>query len=162
MGGKDGTEAKHRNEQEDVSPLDTTMDMIRDAIFSIKPALVSALTMADKLGSTLKDWAGTNSIADNSESAVLRSLKNTKLKLDIQMFMISEYLNSEYKYASSLSRSHPIQFVGSASLGLGICCAAPIKIAKLPGTGKVFKYSTLIAIPLTAGFAKMVQLKWNK
>jgi hypothetical protein len=143
------------------NPLDTTMDIIRGFVQGLKPALVSSLSWADTMSSSLRQSSLAGSVTDDAEAAVLGPFKEMKLKIDIEMYFISEYINSEHKFVSSLARSHPIQLVGSASIGMGILCAAPLRLANLPGSGKVFRFCTLLALPTSIVFTKLVQLKWK-
>jgi len=148
--------------KDEPSPLDTTMDMFRGIIQGVKPAIVSSLTWADKMSSSIRQSSLAGDALEGAEATVVGPFKEMKLKLDIEMYLISEYINSEHKFASSLARSHPIQLVGSASIGMGILCAAPLKVANLPGSGKVFKLCTLLALPTSIVFTKLAQLKWKR
>jgi len=160
--GKEGErDIQSPSVSEEPSPLDTTMDMLRGFIQGVKPAIVSSLSWADKMSTSIRQSSLVGDAVEGTEAAVLGPFKEMKLKFDIEMYLISEYVNSEHKFASSLARSHPVQLVGSASIGMGILCAAPLKVAELPGSGKVFKFCTLLALPASIVFTKLVQLKWK-
>lgn len=143
------------------SPLDTVLDKFWGVIGSVKPALVQTLSWLDRTSSSFKESSANGSVVDDVEDTITRPIKDARFELAMRMFIISEYLNSEHKFISSLARSHPFQLIGTASIGFGLVCAAPFKAVQLPGGGKVFKYCTLMAVPATMVFTKLVQFKWN-
>ena len=143
------------------NPLDATLDTMKGFVLGLKSALVSSLSWADNVSSSLRQSSLAGNLRKDAEAAVLGPFKEMKLKIDIEMYLISEYINSEHKFAASLARSHPIQLVGSASIGMGVLAAAPLRVANLPGSGKVFKFCALLALPTSVMFTKLAQLKWK-
>jgi hypothetical protein len=150
-----------QGKKDEQDPLETAINVFWNVVGAVKPAIVGALSWLDEKNSSVRiPHRGLISDATESVNSVQNEVDRRVMHEAKRMSLISEYLNSEYRFASSLARSHPYQLIATTSLGFGLLCAAPLKAVQLPGSWRVFKVCTVMAIPASCAFTKLVQFKW--
>lgn len=127
------------------------------AFVGMKPILVSVIASTEHVVKSAK----ANAFSGHLQEYLLTPIDSVRQRIDDAQYSHSNLINNDYKFLASLARSHQGQFITTTSLGLGALCAIPLKALKLPGGGPVFKYVTLLTVPITYGFTKLADYKWQ-
>lgn len=123
----------------------------------MKPVLVSVIASTEHMVKAAK----ANAFSGHLQEYLLTPIGSARQRIDDSQYSHSNIINNDYKFLASLARSHQGQFIATTSVGLGALCAIPLKALKLPGGGPVFKYVSLLAVPIAYGFTKLADYKWE-